>query len=203
MDVNDPEVLADLASIQLMLGSSNDLVLYWMYASGIRRACRAAQAAGDDIAVDGCRALGQLATRNAHTLLGQSMGPALQLEPAETDNEPPDWQSQVDVIVYQCAMPRGQLGQQGLPGPMPNGETLQWYQEIVDLGEGVAMQRKAAREFALYPQAFPLDPSRCEAIRSLPERQQKALADQWSNARGRDQWDAVLAAAAVMLEEAR
>lgn len=201
-DVNNPAVLADLASIQLMLGSSSDLGLYWMYASGIPRACRAAQAAGDDIAVNGCRALGQLATRNAHTLLGQSLGRALQLEPVERENEPPDWQSKVDVIVYQCSVPRGTLGQQGLPGPMPDGETLQWFQEIVDFGEGPAMRRKAAREFALYPEAFPLDPSRCEAIRSLSDSQQKTLADQWSNTRGADHWDAVLAAADAMLEAA-
>jgi hypothetical protein len=199
-DVNDPTVLADLVSVQLMLASSTALGLYWM--TSVTQACRAAQAAGDDIAISGCRSLGQLATRSAHTLFAQSVGRALQSDADEKENQALEWQRTINAIVYQCSVPRGPLGHQGLPGPMPDGETLQWFQEIVDLGEGPAMRRKAVREFSIYPEAFPLDPSQCEAIRSLPDSQQKALADQWSNTRGADHWDAVLAAAAAMLEDA-
>jgi hypothetical protein len=195
-EIADTSAVVDLLSIQLMLyelGTGRYELL------SLENACQAAQQAGDDIAVTGCRALGDLAERRGHTLVAQRVGQALVSRSGDESGED-DWRRQIDVLIRTCATPRGRMGSDELPGPMPEGELLQYYRDLADFGENVAMRRKALREYALYPEAFPMNPERCEEIGTLPEDQQEALARRWENSTGDGRSDAALKRAAAMLD---
>lgn len=192
-----PTDAIDLLSAQLMLFefTHGPYDLFSLY-----DACKAAQEAGDEIAVTGCESLGELAQREGHTLVAQRVGQILTSSADDGSKESSDWRRNIEMLIKRCAYPRGRPGIDTLPGPMPEGELLQYYQDLVDFGETPAVRRKAVREYALYPEAFPMNPERCDELRTLPEDQQEALARRWENSTGDDRSDAALKRAAAMLD---
>ncbi|MEE4173140.1 MAG: hypothetical protein V2I57_02700 [Xanthomonadales bacterium] len=167
-DLDDPSDIADLASIPLLF-AANPVGPY--AALHLHSACRAAEAAGDEIAVDGCRALGDLAVATGRTLVMQKLGLGLQ---STGIPEPPEWQRRFEAAVMTCAMPKFSLGN---PGKMPDGEQLLWLQEMAELGEVVAARNKAIREYAIDPEAYSLDPARCGELETLSEAQREQIGE--------------------------
>lgn len=171
-DLNNPSHIADFASLNLV-ALDNTLGPYSMM--NIYSACQAAEAAADDIAIEGCQALGELAVKNGRTLLAQKLGQSLQYIGAA---EPQDWERRFSAVRMQCMMPKFSIGQ---PGKMPEGEQLLWLTEQAELGEVVAAQQKAMREYAIDPDAFVLDPARCDELETLNDEQRERVAERVSS----------------------
>lgn len=167
--------------------------------------CKAAYGSGDDIVVTGCDRLAELLLEHSTTTLGESLGRALVEAKRIADGfEPtPDWRRHLLGVIDICRQPRSIVSSRSEIGPMPEGETLQFLDDLVRHGESAAFARKAAREYALHPEAFPVEPARCGEIMDLSEPQQRELVALWRDdaIAGPEAWDKVLTRAATMLDE--
>jgi len=193
-----PDRLGEFALFEVFSVEAARAVPGWLR---LQRGCAAARRAGDEIAVDGCRALGRLLTEQGRNDLQEGLGRALLT--GRGSEAPTGWRDELRGLIRYCGQPRGRYGDWRLPGPLPEDDTPRYLRDLERLGEREASARKAAREYAAYPEAFPLAPERCEAIATLADADQRRLAERWSEARtrGADAQDRVLSRAADLLND--
>lgn len=204
-----PLNVLEMASMELFALENQLPLTGWTAITG---QCQAARKAGDKIGMAGCEGLASVAENNGNTLLGRRIGAALarQSRCETTDCESDPWRSTIRTVILMCEQPRAQPFFSSLPGhlpgPMPEGETLLYLEDLAEFGEVVALERKVAREYARYPEAFPLDPARCDAIRSLPAEEQQKIAAAVTDFDSNDpeqafrRWDRALELAAGYLD---
>jgi hypothetical protein len=172
--------IEDVLSMGLL---TPDFLRSYYNTTDILSGCMAAEEAGDREVVDGCQRLGRLAESQGHTTLSRQLGALLGSLADGGIEESAELERDIRFLVDLCNNPKGG-GVYELPGPMPAGETLRYYQDVVDHGEVQASERKAAREFAVYPEAFVIDPSRCNEIDRLEPAQKSSLVALWRERSG-------------------
>lgn len=171
--------IEDMLSMGLL---APDYLRSFYNSTDILSGCMAAEEAGDQEVIDGCERLGRLAESQGHTTLSNQLGTLLgSLRDGEPE-APNELERDIRFLIDLCNNPKGGIVYE-LPGPMPDGETLLYYQDLVDHGEVEASERKAAREFVVYPEAFVIDPSRCKEIDGLEPAQKSSLVAVWRGER--------------------
>lgn len=175
--------------------------------SAISQGCKAASEIDDEATVNDCLAVAELMADSGLSYLTQSVGRGIwyrlmypefsgyQLEALD----PNRWKKTRHALVQGCEMQRGLPGMDQLPGHMPMSHLALFLEDFQNLGERIANQNASAREYARYPEAFALDPNRCEDILTLDEDTQRALVEQWEDNRFADN-ESVLATAAAALD---
>ncbi len=196
--------VTDMATIELIAVQVALAQPSW---SRLYGGCQASIRSGDDIAEAGCTTLADLMETKSQTYLVQSIGRGLTSQMAtivrgETREPKRSWQSQLSGVMQYCWQPRGLVTESRLPGPMPEDHLYRYLSDGVSLGEARANQDTATREYERYPEAFPLDPRRCEDILDLPPDTLESLVTRWNEAmtEGFDAWDDVLRDAAKQLD---
>ena len=203
----DPSRPADLAAAEILLADTTARI------TGVARlyeGCRAGSDNDDDIAVRGCRALGELMERAGRSDMMRKIGADLVAQAAGEDvsaggagrDDAASWRRRIPELMRVCGSTRGLPTEYRLPGPMPEDHVSRFFEALENRGERAARLEAAGREFARYPEAFPVDPRRCEDIARLDATVQRGLAERWSEAMtgGPEAWDRVLKAAARALD---
>lgn len=180
--------------------------------AALSQGCQAAQSEGDSATVDDCLGVMHIMARSEGTDMVSMMGRGIryslqnpELRGARKELEDPNrWRRQIHSLVTACVQHRGMPGDfSRLPGPMPTSHLDQFLEDFQGQGERAANKNASAREYATYPEAFALDPARCDDILLLDESTQEDLVDQWlaEMTQGVDGWERVFEAAAVALDQ--
>jgi len=152
--------------------------------AAFRTECRAAQERHDRALLDACFTLADLIQAEGTTWLDRyfSAGLIYTLEhpefvgAAREAEDPNRWKRRLAGFLQTCASPRLLLDPFSAH-EMPDAHREQFIRDLASVGEVAASQRAAAREYAAYPQAYPLDPADCPKLLELDEATQKDLVE--------------------------
>ena len=92
----------------------------------------------------------------------------------DEQNQSASWRSQLRTLVEECKRPP--LIASNRYGLMPAGYWPQYLKDLQEVGESMALERAAQREYALNPEEFTMNPGDCEGIYDLDEETQKKMA---------------------------
>lgn len=160
--------------------------------------CRAAATSNDDIALAGCTRLGELLVREGlsgmATVAGRDLlriarsanGEDLTTEAAQ---EAFRFENQVLALGVSCRRPVGLSSPEDLPGPMPSDHFRTFLEDIAVTTESEAFRLAALREFERFPDAYAMNPARCDEIADIDEKTLRELieANQAAGREGRNE----------------